>query len=127
VPIWPLFLVGLIAAASRWRTQWGLLLLAAGWFAVPLAALVVGDAVLYDNFRQILFILPPVFLLAGIALDRIRSPQLAIVLSGLCVLPGVLGIVRLFPYEYAYYNSFVGGTAPRFERYWGTDRRLRND
>jgi hypothetical protein len=32
-------------------------------------------------------------------------------------LPGLIGIKKLHPYEYAYYNSFVGGTKGAFRTY----------
>ena len=35
----------------------------------------------------------------------------------LLVLPGVSGIIQLHPYEYTYYNSFVGGTSGAFRNY----------
>ena len=35
----------------------------------------------------------------------------------LIVLPGILGIISLHPYQYTYYNSFVGGTKGAFRRY----------
>jgi hypothetical protein len=31
--------------------------------------------------------------------------------------PGVLGIFQLHPYEYTYYNSFIGGTDGAFRKY----------
>jgi hypothetical protein len=31
--------------------------------------------------------------------------------------PGIVGIVQLHPYEYSYYNSFIGGTNGAFRRY----------
>jgi hypothetical protein len=33
------------------------------------------------------------------------------------VLPGIYGIFSLFPYEYAYYNTLVGGTGGAFRRF----------
>jgi hypothetical protein len=32
-------------------------------------------------------------------------------------LPGLVGIIQLHPYEYTYYNSFVGGTDQAFRQY----------
>jgi hypothetical protein len=31
--------------------------------------------------------------------------------------PGILGVIRLHPYEYTYYNSFIGGTDGAFRKY----------
>jgi hypothetical protein len=45
----------------------------------------------------------------------------------ICLLPSVFGIVSLHPYEYIYYNSFVGGVSGaegRFETdYWAISFR----
>jgi hypothetical protein len=92
-----------------------------------LLGFIVARTVLYDNFRQILFILPPVFFMAGIAFEKIKRPATQLAVIALCVLPGIIGIVRLHPYEYIYYNSFIGGVngaADKFEMdYWGTSFR----
>ena len=45
----------------------------------------------------------------------------------LVILPGLIASVRLHPYEYVYYNQFIGGTdaaVDRFElEYWATSYR----
>ncbi|MGZ9222659.1 MAG: hypothetical protein ACXW4Q_11170, partial [Anaerolineales bacterium] len=45
----------------------------------------------------------------------------------LVILPGLFASVRLHPYEYVYYNQFIGGVkgaVDRFELdYWGTSYR----
>jgi hypothetical protein len=33
------------------------------------------------------------------------------------LLPGIFGIIQLHPYQYSYYNSFVGGTSGAFRQY----------
>ncbi|MGE5073478.1 MAG: hypothetical protein ACM3MF_08630, partial [Anaerolineae bacterium] len=104
-----------------------LLLLAGVWFILPLLGFIITRSPLYDNFRQIIFILPPVFLLAGAALQQVRRPLLQAGLIALLILPGVVDGVRLHPYEYIYYNRFIGGVQGadrRFELdYWGTSYR----
>ena len=93
-------------------------------FVIPLAAFIVLRVALYDNFRQILFILPPIFLMAGVAFEAIKNVKWQAALIALSLLPGVLGIVSLHPYEYIYYNQFVGGVNDRFETdYWATSYR----
>jgi hypothetical protein len=76
---------------------------------------------MYDGLRHFLFILPPVFIFAGLGFESlsklITSSWLYAALIMLSVLPGILGIVRLHPYEYTYYNSFVGGTGGVFRQY----------
>lgn len=130
-PVWFLFAIGLGIAVyesiRRNATSRVLLLLSLVWFILPLAGFVVTRSPLYDNFRQVFFILPPVFLLGGLALQKIRQPVLQAALIGLLVLPGILDGVHLHPYEYIYYNRFIGGVHGAFRKYeldyWGTSYR----
>jgi hypothetical protein len=97
------------------------------WFLLPILGILLTRSVLYDNARQIFFLLPPVFLSVGFALDflndRISSQWIKNILLVALILPGVFAIVRLHPYEYSYYNSFIGGipgAEKKFETdYWG--------
>jgi hypothetical protein len=45
----------------------------------------------------------------------------------ICLLPGLWGTAHLHPYEYIYYNSFIGGVKGAFRDYeldyWGTSYR----
>jgi hypothetical protein len=97
------------------------------WFVLPLATFIIVRPTMYDNFRQSFFILPPVFLMTGLAFEQLRKPILQSALITLVVLPGILAAIRLHPYEYIYYNEFVDGVAGaenRFELdYWGTSYR----
>ena len=126
-PVWILALIGLYFLVRDMPAKRDLVLLAFFWFLIPTFLFIVGRVVLYDNFRQVLFVLPPVFLLSGIAFERIKNVQWQIVLIGLCLIPGFIGIVSLHPYEYIYYNSLVGGVGNvqgRFETdYWLTSYR----
>jgi hypothetical protein len=76
---------------------------------------------MYDGIRHFLFIIPPVFIFSGFAFESIfeRTPYywLRAILFFFFLLPGVQEIVRLHPYEYTYYNSFVGGTEIAFRNY----------
>ncbi len=125
--VWPTVAIGTVVAlrrlaADRRRLLQVLLLVA--WFALPVLYVVVGRPPMYDGMRHFLFILPPIFVLAAFAFDmvmrRARTPILKVLAASAVViglLPGVIGIVRLHPYEYTYYNSFVGGTAGAFRNY----------
>ena len=90
------------------------LLLFLGWFLLPLTAIILLHSILYDNGRQLYFLLPPIFFLSGVTLDRLfkllTRPVFRIVLIALVVLPGIYSLIRLHPYEYVYYNVLVGGT-----------------
>jgi hypothetical protein len=134
-PLLLLAVLGLLIAVwkafRRDSSRTELLLICLGWFGLPLAAALLGRPYLYDNFRQMLFMLPPIFLLAGLALEtlfeRLTRPAWKIGLLFFLVLPGVVAISSLHPYPYVYYNSLTGGTSGAFRQYemdyWGTSFR----
>jgi hypothetical protein len=129
-PVWILFLVGLTFAiidlVSKWE-QSELLVLTLIWLALPLGGFILTRTPLYDNFRQIFFILPPVFLLAGVVFEKVKGHIWQFALILLVCTPGILDGIRLHPYEYIYYNRFIGGEAGAFRRfetdYWGISYR----
>ena len=98
---------------------------------LPLTGLIVFRATMYDNFRQILFLLPPLILLGGLTLDLIFSALkpagLRLVLLIALALPGINAMIQLHPYQYVYYNSLVGGIGGAFRKfeldYWCTSYR----
>jgi hypothetical protein len=83
---------------------------------------------MYDGFRHFLFILPPVFIVIGFTfqalLERLPRSWMVVPLAVFSILPGWLGIRQMHPYEYAYFNQFVGGVTGAFRRfetdYWLT-------
>jgi len=103
------------------------LLLFAGWFLAPTLWIVFSGSTLYDNARQLLFLLPPLFILAGVGIDalltRIKTAQVKAALLALIILPGIYACVQLHPYEYVYYNSLIGGVGGAYRKfdldYWG--------
>ncbi|MFH1185824.1 MAG: hypothetical protein V1755_12430 [Chloroflexota bacterium] len=128
---WPLILAGTAIAifeVTRKRPDAAdLLRLTLVWGALPLMGFIITGAPLYDNFRQVLFILPPLFLLAGVVFQKIKRLPMQAAVIALAILPGVFDGVRLHPYEYIYYNRFVGGVQGAFRKfeldYWGTSYR----
>lgn len=86
---------------------------------------------MYDGFRHFLFILPPVFVTCGLGVEAFftywESHKNEAEISKLFIwlrfiflvitLPGIAKIATLHPYQYAYYNSFVGGTGGAFRVY----------
>jgi hypothetical protein len=101
------------------------------WFGLIILAVVVFKPRLYDNFRQFLFIVPAIFVFAAIGLESLWQiaphPGLRGVLAGLALIPGVIGCIRLHPYQYIYYNNLTGGTLGAFRKfesdYWATSYR----
>ena len=130
-PVWPLFLAGVAAAIFGFvqkRTESReLLALTFVWFILPLLTFVLLRPTLYDNFRQSFFIVPPIFLMTGLAFDQIPKPMAQSLLIAVVLVPGLIASIRLHPYEYVYYNQIVGGpkgAVDRFELdYWGTSYR----
>ena len=104
------------------------------WFVILLGYVLTRRPSMYDGFRHFLFILPPIFIFTGFTfeflMERIQRVQLiqpVWLRAGLILillLPGLVGIVQLHPYEYTYYNSFIGGTDRAFRQfetdYWLT-------
>jgi len=115
-PVVVLFVVGVAVAAWRWakrkvdRAVLGMLAL---WLVIPLVALIGLGMGIYGNIRHLHFVLVPVMILAGIgmawAMGRLRRIWVRYAVYTLVVLPGVIGIVQLHPYESVYFNSYVGG------------------
>ena len=129
-PLLILSLVGVVIMTSSWRRKENseAMLLFLGWFVIPAIAIVISNSTLYDNARQLYFLFPPLFFAAGFALDfgfkyiKAASARTAILL--IMILPGIYPAIRLHPYEYVYYNSFIRGTGGAYRKfemdYWGT-------
>ncbi|MBI5961950.1 MAG: hypothetical protein HY863_00615 [Chloroflexi bacterium] len=121
-PVWLLFGIGLIL--GFWKSnnkQRLLLMLALLWFIIPASFVILRKPPMYDGFRHFLFILPPVFIFTGFVFDKLfnalKTRWVAIALAGILLAPGVYSAMQLHPYEYAYYNSFAGGTSGAFRTY----------
>ncbi len=123
-PVWPLAIGGLVVSGVRvirrqidWRTWVPIVL----WLVLPYTYVVTQRPAMYDGYRHFLFMLPPIFIGCGLALDalwsRLRNPGAQVVLGALLLVPGLLGVVRLHPYPYTYYNQFIGGVGGAFRSY----------
>jgi len=124
-PLLALSLVGFVMMLFSRKNE--ALFLFGSWFLLPIAGIILSRSVLYDNARQIFFLLPPIFILAGFALEflntRVPNKWIKNTLLLFFVLPGIIAGIRLHPYEYVYYNSLIGGVRGAdagFETdYWG--------
>jgi hypothetical protein len=126
-----LILVGIILAGFYlvWRASLRMdILLLGAWFVAPVAAVILLHSTIYNNFRQFLFVVPPLFIFAGLALqalwNRLKKKGILFVpLVMLVLLPGLYWGWQLHPYQYIYYNSLVGGVAGASGNYeidyWG--------
>lgn len=135
VPVWlghqlPL-LIGLLAGLGMAallvrRRPGGWLLVMAQLLLVPLAAVLMGSA-LYDGLRQLLFVVPPLAVLAAAGVLAWRQQSEAMgrcgvapaLVAGLALLLPSLEQLRLFPYNYAYFNELA--STARIDGRWPTD------
>jgi hypothetical protein len=123
-PVWPLFIAGFWAFWSRIKSRnvdWRSLTPVTLWFLVPFVYVLILRPPMYDGYRHFLFILPPVFILGGLSIqaiwERLRNKWSFALTLVVLVVPGVIGLVRLHPYEYTYYNLLVGETGGAYRRY----------
>jgi hypothetical protein len=100
--------------------------------ALPILVTVAARPAMYNGIRHFVFTFPPFAVLGGVAAVWIarrlqRLGTAAIFAGGLAFAAGiaapVVEMVRLHPYQYTYYNRFIGGVAgarPYFMiDYWG--------
>jgi len=111
---------------ADFRKQFTSLSLVFSFFTIVLAYVLIRKPAMYDGMRHFFFILPPIFIFIGFAFEflmekfsylRSYTSWLYAILGVLFILPGINGIIKLHPYEYAYYNSFIGGTDGAFRNY----------
>lgn len=128
-PVWLLFGIGLIVGYWKMTTDPSpqkidnltTITLTLCWFLFLLAYVLLRRPSMYDGIRHFLFILPPIFIMSGFTFEilfRLTSSfwlRAGIVL--VLILPSLIGILNLHPYQYTYYNSFVGGTSRAFRSY----------
>ena len=113
-----MFLVGLGVAWVEGRKHpehRAVLLLVLTWLLVISGLYMLPGSVHYNNFRHVLFVLPALFVFFAfglkLLLNAIRPIWLQVIVMTAMLASGVLGILRLHPYEYAYYNAYTGGTS----------------
>jgi hypothetical protein len=91
------------------------------WFGVLLAYILLKRPAMYDGYRHFLFILPPLFVFAGFAFDYffdwLEQGWKKFALAFFILAFGVLPIIQLHPYQYAYYNNLTGGVGGAFREY----------
>jgi glucan phosphoethanolaminetransferase (alkaline phosphatase superfamily) len=137
-PVWILFLLGLFLSFWKSNNQKRItLFIILLWFAIPLAYVLLRRPSMYDGYRHFLFILPPIFIFAGFAFEKIfeffaqRRSVTAVhntktrkvtdlagaILVAFILLFGIIPIIQLHPYQYAYYNNFAGGLKTVFRNY----------
>lgn len=128
-PVWVLFTVGV--AAGYWKLFTDIspakinklftATLTLSWFLLLVLYVLIRKPAMYDGIRHFLFIVPPIFIFSGFTfefiMDRISPSWLYAGFILVILMPGISAIARLHPYEYTYYNSFIGGTETAFRNY----------
>jgi hypothetical protein len=108
------------ALSLQKQVDWRAPLVVLGLFVFMLAYLLYNKPSVYDGFRHFMFITPPIFVFVGFSLQWLWEKLKPILWSAaivLVLLPGLIGIIRLHPYEYAYYNQFIGGVGGAYRVY----------
>ena len=104
---------------------------------LPVGYLLAHGSRVYDTIRHLLFVIPPLACLQGVAMawlmaaiSQLRHPAARAVCFGvpmLALASVVYDMVRLHPHQYVYYNQLIGGVSAaqgRFELdYWGNSLR----
>lgn len=127
--------LGAFVAAARGALavrRRAVLLMVALAAVLPVAVAMAARPALYNGLRHFIFVVPPFAVLGGLGLAwladsarRYGRPMLAalaaIFVAGIS-LP-LIGMVRLHPYEYTYFNSLAGGVRGAQDKYmldyWG--------
>ena len=91
------------------------------WFGVLLAYILIKRPAMYDGYRHFLFILPPLFIFAGFSFDflftHVKLGWQKVILTLALLGFGIVPMLQLHPYQYAYYNNFAGGVSGAFREY----------
>jgi hypothetical protein len=95
-----------------------------GAFLFPVLALMALDPTLYNALRHFLFVIPPMLLLAAYALVvgvswllregvtvrwRAWAAGVAVLVAVAAQAQVLVGVARIYPYEYMYFNAAAGG------------------
>jgi len=121
-PVWILFLLGLFLSLWKSNNQKRItLFIILLWFLIPLAYVLLRRPSMYDGYRHFLFILPPIFIFTGFAFEKLvellKNQWVRIASVVFILLFGIIPIIQLHPYQYAYYNNFIGGVGGVFRQY----------
>jgi hypothetical protein len=99
---------------------------------LPIAVTVIARPAMYNGIRHFVFVMPPLAVVGGMAgawiAEQLARRSCAVLIAlGLVFAAGValpvIGMVRLHPYEYVWFNQLAGGVRDAQQRYmldyWG--------
>lgn len=107
------------------------------WFSAlfPIVYVIYQDANLYDGWRHLIFVYPPMVILTSLfwltleknLVDNNLGKKIALVILALLIIEPAVFIARNTPYPYVYFNPIAGGASGAFGQYemdyWGTSCR----
>ena len=129
-PVLALASIGLVLGVrdqlANWRTRRArTMLITQVWFFAPLALFVLLRPNIHGGIRHFLFVLPALGVLAAYGAEGVlrlaRGPRpraVAALLLALALAWPVGALVRLHPYQVAYYNALSGGVGAASGRDW---------
>ena len=91
----------------------------------PALLVILKGSVLYDDWRQLYFLYPPLAAVALSGVERLQAQDKwriwVRVLAGLTVVVGIVQLVRFHPVQHVYFNALAGTSREyRFDQdYWG--------
>ena len=123
------FAIGLVPLARRLRAREPFALLLACWIGIVVVRLLLPASQNFDGVRHFLELFPPMAAVGGLAvLELGRWKHLA---AAAAVVPTVIALALVHPFETAYWNIFGGGLRGAMERgnpqagdYWAASYRL---
>lgn len=121
------------AVIETWRGENSASALWLIWLGATLLRASLPGMVVYNGLRQIMEVLPVVCLMAGLGAEwlwkLVRSHRwpaadwIGVGSVALLVIPGALNLIRLHPYEGAFFNTLAGGESRASQNYtleyWG--------
>jgi 4-amino-4-deoxy-L-arabinose transferase-like glycosyltransferase len=138
VPVWlvyttpPAVLAGALLSVGRWKDGVrGALPVVGLWLSVlfPIVYVIVRGSTIYDGIRQLLFVIPPLFVVASIGwgwcLNALpsRVKAMAAIVLALGLFEPLVFQVRNHPNQVVYFNRLLGGPQGALQRfeldYWG--------
>jgi hypothetical protein len=122
-PVWTLILMlwgGIGSVRRSWRSRDPSFILIWLWLLVPLVRASMPHMQIYDGIRHLLEILPPMAILAGLGLSeaawilerslfRAHSRIWPGALAAVFLVPQILPMIGLHPYEITFHNRLIGG------------------
>jgi hypothetical protein len=132
------FTLGVVLVLRQCRSivnnelPWPQIVLLVGIF-IPVLYVIFRTPIIYDEMRHFIFLLPPMAVLAGLAAGHVLEINgharifLRQAFVGVIIFTQVLAVYAYHPYQYTYYNGFIGGLKGAYGKYeidyWGTSIR----